>query len=208
MDDDIRSDQMVPPNKKGSSLDTDFEVRATDESEAKKLFALASHRLLDVNSWDKICGPMSAVFKLTDKNGVEINGLAKPGDHFQIDVPGPGPKAGDGFDWVKIEAMDDQRNPAAHEESVTLRVRPSSSPKNESPDTAHFFSDAATSSFRVVRQGSIVRAEVHGRNETPNTETQNPIDKVRNAVVGTGARAGMSTPQWNSLVKGLLNTSK
>jgi hypothetical protein len=204
----IGSDEMVPPNNKGSSLDTEFEVRAPDESEAKKLFALASHRLLDVNSWDKICGPMSAVFKLTDKNGVEINGLAKPGDHFQIDVPGPGPVAGDGFDWVEIEAMDDQRNPTGKEESVTLRVRPSPSPKNKNPDTAHFFSEDATSSFRVVRNGSVVRAEVHGRNETPNTETTSTIDKLRNAVVGTGAKAGMSTPQWKSLVKGLLNTSK
>jgi hypothetical protein len=204
----IGSDQMVPHSHEGSSLDTDFEVRATDESEAKKLFALAAHRLLDVNSWDKICGPMSAVFKLTDRNGVGIDGLAKPGDHFQIDVPGPGPAAGDGFDWVKIEAMDDQRNPSAPEESVTLRVRPSPSPRNESSDTAHFFSNAATSSFRIVRQGSVVRAEVHGRNETPNTEADNPIDKVRNALVGTGARAGLSKPQWNSLVKGLLSTSR
>jgi hypothetical protein len=204
----IGSDEMVPPNNKGSSLDTEFEVRATDESEAKKLFALASHRLLDVNSWDKLCGPMSAVFKLTDRNGIEINGLAKPGDHFQIDVPGPGPAAGEGFDWVRIEAMDDQRNPSAREESVTLRVRPSSSPKNKNPDTAHFFSEDATSSFRVARIGTVVRAEVHGRNETPNTETTSAVDKVRNAVVGTGASAGMSTPQWNSLVKGLLNTSK
>jgi hypothetical protein len=204
--DSFGSDEMVPTNSKGSSLDTEFEVRAADDSEAKKLFALASHRLLDVNSWDKICGPMSAVFKLTDKNGVEINGLAKPGDHFQIDVPGPGPVAGDGFDWVEIEAMDDQRNPSAREESVTLRVRPSPSPKNKNPDIAHFFSDDATSSFRVVRKGNLVRAEVHGRNEKPNTETNSTIDKVRNAVVGTGARAGISEPQWKSLVKGLLNT--
>jgi hypothetical protein len=197
---------MIPPQNKGSRLDTEHEVKAGNELEAKRLFDLAASRLLDVNCWDELCGPASAVFRLTDDHGNEITRPAKMGDHFKIDVPGPGPAAGEGYDWVRIEALDDQRNPASNDESLTMRVRPSSSPRNANPDTAHFFSPEATSSFSVVRRGNVVRAEVHGRNETPNTETETSVDKVRNAVVGTGAQVGMSKPQWKSLVKGLLSS--
>lgn len=200
------SEDLVPKQNDGSQLDTDFEVNAANDREAAKLFELAVGRLLDVNNWHRLCGPLSAVFILTDSEGRPVNGPARTGNHFKIDVPGPGPVAGDGFDWVQIEAMDDRRNSGSAEESVTLRVRPVPSPQNDNPDTAHFFSPEATSSFRVVRTGSLVRAEVHGRNEKPNTQTETPVDKIRNAVIGSGARAGMSRPQWNSLVKGLLDT--
>jgi hypothetical protein len=94
-----------------------------------------------------------------------------------------------------------------NEESVTLRVRPSPDPENQDTNTAHFFKDYATSSFRVQRKGNQVTASVHGRNEVPNTETEKALDKIRNAFVGATAVAGMSTPQWKGLVKGLLDTS-
>jgi hypothetical protein len=169
---------------------------------------MAANRLLDVNVWDQICGPLSAKFRLTDPSGNKITGPAKPGDHFMINIPGPGPSAGEGYDWVEVEALDDKRNPSGNDESIAIRVRPTASPLNRDSDTAHFFSEDATSSFRVVREGTKVRAEVHGRNEVPNTDVDKTVDKVRNAVVGTGAAAGMSSPQWNSLVNGLLDPSK
>jgi hypothetical protein len=53
-----------------------------------------------------------------------------------------------------------------------------------------------------------VTAEVHGRNEVPNTETDKTVDKVRNAVVGLGAITAFSAPQWKSLVKGLLDVKE
>jgi hypothetical protein len=202
------NDKMIPQQRVGSKLDTAHEVTAQDEAEARALFSMATERLLDVNIWDKICGALSAKFVLTGKNGEPVTREARPGDHFRIDIPGPGPSAGDGFDWVEVEALDDKRNPNGEHESVTIRVRPSGSPDNNAPDTAHFFKDTATSSFRVERVGKTVRAEVHGRNEVPNTDAENASDKVRNAVVGTGATVGLSSPQWNSLVKGLLDTSK
>ena len=127
---------LIPRQNKGSKLDTAHEIKAGNDREAKRLFALAASRLLDVNCWDKLCGPASAVFHLTDDHGKEIAGPAKIGDHFKIDVPGPGPAAGEGYDWVKIEAMDDQRDPDSSDESLTIRVRPATSPENANPDTA------------------------------------------------------------------------
>jgi len=198
-------DDLIPEQRVGKKLDTSNKVDAGSEEEAKQLFRVASQRLLNVNEWDKICGPLSSVFTLTDEHGKPKKGDPQPGDHFQIDVPGPGSKTGEGFDWVRVEAIDDQRDPAANSESVTVRVRPATNPRNADGDTAHFLREAATSSFRVARDGNSVTAEVHGRNEVPNTKAEKPLDKVRNALVGTGAVAGLSSPQWKSLVNGLLD---
>lgn len=196
---------IIPEQRIGNKLDTSHEYVATNSSEAERVFSMATERLRNVNIWANLCGPLSAKFSLTDERGEAVSRAVQQGDYFRIDVPGPGPSAGDGFDWVKVEALEENRNPSAQEESVTIRVRPAPSPENTKRDTAHFFSDDATSSFRVIRRGNVVRAEVHGRNEVPNTDVERKGDKVRNALVGSGAIAGISKPQWASLVKGLLN---
>src|SRR6187551_4092397 len=113
-------DNMIPRQQEGSKLDVDFVVRAQDEAEAHQLFMVATERLLNVNEWDRICGPLSAVFRLTDGHGNGIARSARPGDYFMIDVPGPGPAAGEGYDWVQVEALDDDRHSDGHEESVTM----------------------------------------------------------------------------------------
>jgi hypothetical protein len=198
----------IPEQKKGNQLDTTNTVSAETLDQARVIFDMAVDRLLDVNCWDEICGPLSAKFWLTDAHGNEIDRPAQQGDHFKINIPAPGSSSGEGFDWVRIEIIDDKRNPIAESESVTVRVRPTSSPLTSDDDTAHFFKEDATSSFVVERKGKVVSAEVHGRNEVPNATSEKPLDKVRNVVVGIGAIAGFSAPQWKSLVKGLLDTSK
>lgn len=196
----------IPHQDIGNKVDTEESISANDVQEAQQIFKLAADRLLNVNGWGEISGPLSAKFFLTDGSGRVIKGPAQPGHHFKIDIPGPGPSSGKGFDWVKVEALDDERNPGGNEESVTLRVRPSPDPEKFSGDTAHFFKDYATSSFRVERIGNKVTASVHGRNEIPNTDAEQAGDKIRNVVVGTGAVGGISFTQWTALVRGLLDT--
>ena len=70
---------------------------------------------------------------------------------------------------------------------------------------AHFLSDDATSTFIISRKNNTITASVHGRNEKPNTEAAGLLDKIRNAIVGTTAVAGISKIQWKLLVKGLLD---
>ena len=56
-----------------------------------------------------------------------------------------------------------------------------------------------------MRENNTVTAAVLARNEVANTTNNTSlIDKLRNAVVGTGAALGLSNPQWKSLVNGLL----
>lgn len=198
----------LPEKEEGSQKDIEAKKKADTVEEAKQLFEEAKNRLLQVNNWDKICGKASAKFQLTDENGQEVEGLPKVGYHFKIDIPAPGTKTGEGFDWVQVEAIEENEDKEEDSEFLVMRVRPSSNPLTASNDVAHFFSDKATSNFLILREKKVVTAAVLGRNEVPNTDsTTSLLDKLRNAFVGTGAVGGLSTPQWKSLVDGLLDKS-
>lgn len=203
-------EKIVPPQKEGGKKDIQHTVTAVDDDDARKLFVIARNRLLDINGWDKVCGPVSAKFHLTDADGKDVERTAEKNDFFKIALPAPGPAEGKGFDWVQIEAIEDKSDSTGPYESIGLRVRPSSDPTQKNVENvAHFFDSDATSSFIVERRGKTVTASVLGRNEKPNTsDTDNVVDKIRNAVVGAGAIAGLSNVQWKSLVTGLIAMEK
>lgn len=177
-----------------------------DVGEAKAYFQQVKQRFLDVNNWHEIAGKLTADFQLIDDAGKEVNRQVQVRDYFKIDIPGPGNKAGEGFDWVQVERIEEKDDEAADCESIIITVRPAPNPSTPAEDIAHFFSDDATSNFTLMRQGNTVTGGVHGRNEIPNTaSTSNLVDKARNAIIGTTAVAGLSNAQWSSLVNGWLN---
>lgn len=194
----------IPEQETGSKSDTHHAVTADSLEESKHLFIKVRERLQDVNNWHHWGGKASAIFKLTDEQGNEVNRKAKEGDHFKIKLPAPGSEAGEGFDWVVVEKIEDKSNPAGESEAFAIRVRPAQNPQKPDNEIAHFFKEDATSSFAVQREKKKVTASVHGRNEKPNTETEGLLDKARNALVALGAMAGLSNPQWKSLVKGIV----
>jgi hypothetical protein len=196
--------KIVPQQKEGGKKDIEHKVTATDEDDARKLFVIARNRLLDVNHWHDLAGALSAKFILTDHEGSNVSRTAEINDHFKIDLPAPGPAESHGYDWVVIEAIDEKSDSTGPEESIALRVRPTSDPKEKGENVAHFFKDAATSTFVVERKGKEVTAAVYGRNEVPNIETNNLVDKVRNALVGATAILGFSNIQWKGLITGLI----
>lgn len=198
----------VPRQREGAKSDTAHSIKFSSEKEAAEKFQSTANRLLNINEWHQFAGKMSADFRLTDKKGHVVNRLASLGDYFRINVPGPDPDAGQGYDWVKIESIDDHRDPTGDSEEVSFRVRPASSPLDGDKNTAHFFSNHATSTFSVVREKRTIKASVHGRNESPNVKTRKTADKVRNALIATGAITGLAKIQWKKLVKGILDSVK
>jgi hypothetical protein len=195
--------ELIPTQHSGAESNTEETVTLSGEAEAKQLYETAKQRLLDVNNWEKICGAGSANFQLTDMEGNAVQRTAQQHDHFKIDIPGPGPVTGDGYDWVKIESVEEQ--PLNNgEAAVVIRVRPATNPNGGGNDVAHFFRDDATSNFVVKLQGNTITAAVYGRNEMPNTKAEHPVDKARNTMVALSAAAGVSKLQWKSLVKGLI----
>ena len=198
----ISDSRFVPPQQEGGKADIVETITAANTLQAKRLFVTARNRLFDIARWGNISEGISASFQLADKNGHIKNGLPQVGDHIRINVPGPGSSAGAGYDWVRIEIVQEANEP--DKEFAVIKVRPSAAPEKQK-GTAHFFDSAATSSFIVNREGRHISAEIHGRNEKPNTETEKVTDQIRNFVVGSAATSGFAKIQWQKLAKGLLN---
>lgn len=198
----MHPEEQIPEQQSGASSDTAAEQSFETEAAAKHFFDVVKSRLLQVNRWHEWAGAGTADFRLTDAAGNEVDRAPKAGDHFKIDIPGPGPRSGEGYDWVRVEAVEEAHD--AGGDSLLVRVRPASSPLNNNPDVAHFFAGEATSNFLVKRMGNTVSAEVHGRNEKPNTAAQKVVDKARNTAVASGAVTAFSKLQWKALVNGLV----
>lgn len=194
---------IIPANVKGKAVDLEEKVEKQNNEDAKRFYSVVLARLQHPNEWKRLAGVQSASFKVK-KNSISANTAIGLHDYIRIDIPGPGPTSGDGYDWVRMEAIGYD---VAEEmdESFGITVKACADPEKPSSETAHFFSSIASSTFIVGRKGTVVYASYFGRNEVPNVHrNHNVIDKIRNAVVAVFAQAGVSEMQWSSLLKGLL----
>lgn len=194
--------EIIPQNVSGKENDLHASVKLPNEAAAIKCFEMARRRMLTPARWAELCGALSARFELTDQHGTILHRPANQNDIIRIDIPGPGPTTGHGFDWVKVEAIEER--PAIHgAELCAMRVRPSRAPGSKR--VAHFFSEDATSTFVVARNKLEVEASYHGRNEEANTTAKKPGEKLRNAIVAAGAMAGISELQWQALIEAFVS---
>jgi hypothetical protein len=192
----------IPSQEQGNEMDVVEKSVFNSPEQASEFYEVVKARLQNVNQWDEISNLPSATFQLCDPTGAVVERNVQLGDYFKIDIPGPGTSTGEGFDWVKVEYIHEEQIDGG--DVLSIRVRPAANPNTPDPRTAHFFKDTATSTFQAKRIGNEVSAEVHGRNEEPNTDTKHFIDNARNTMVGLTATLGMSFPQWKGLVAGLV----
>ena len=113
---------IVPTQHTGEEIEAEASVELDNENEAKFFYLIAKERLLNVSNWHKLAGIISARFQLTDTSGKEINRQIEKGDYLKIDIPGPGSKEGDGYDWVCIEDLKEISE--GDIQSIGFRVRP------------------------------------------------------------------------------------
>lgn len=198
----LQPEEHIPDQQTGAQSNTVSEQNFETEAEARTFFETVRQRFLQIGRWHEWAGAGTAEFFLTDAVGNVVEREPLAGDYFKIDIPGPGSQTGDGFDWVRIEAVEEDHN--AGTDCVLIQVRPASNPQNTHSDVAHFFSEEATSNFVIKRDGNTVSAGVHGRNEKPNVAADTVVDKLRNSAVATGAVAAFSKLQWKALVNGLV----
>ena len=192
----------VPAQFTGDKSTSKHSVSMSSIIAAKETYEKAKKMLLSVNDWKEICGPHSADFQLTDQLGNPVYGKAAVGYYIRIDLPAPKNKTG--YDWVIIETIEDKDSPSGNCNYIEMRVRPTHSPTDDT-QTAHFYTDNATSTFTVERIGMRITAAVYGRNEVPNVRQNNSfIDKLRNLLISITTVLGFQKPQWKSLVVGLL----
>lgn len=200
---EINHSDIVPEHYTGKIIDTESTIEFNSPDEAKSFFKTVRERLLDVNSWHQLAGVGTAEFQVVDKEGMEVDRPVQKGDYFKINVPGPGPASGEGYDWVRVEEIKEVSGPVV--ESVGIRVRPCPSPQNDDQEIAHFYSEESTSNFIVAREGQKITAGIYDRNTKPNKDAES-LDKARDMVVGLVAVTGFSKFQWHQLAEGLLET--
>src|SRR5688572_31044770 len=126
--------RIVPPQFKGQETEVEAIKELKDEAAAKSLFNVAKKKLLEVNNWKKIAGAITAQFQIIDEKGDEVNREVKKGDYLRINIPGPGSKEGDGYDWVLVEELNEINKKTL--QSVGFRVRPTENPFGEKNETA------------------------------------------------------------------------
>lgn len=190
---------LVPPQRTGKAIDAEAYALLSTDKTAVVFYELVKNRIQYVNSWSVIAGKLSAEFQLVNKEGLEVFRKAQEGDYLRIDILGPGGTAGGGFDWVRIEQMQDEAD------SFGFRVRPASHPSARHGVPDHFYDDESTSTFQVARLGRRVIVSISDRNIKANSDTENVVGKVRNQVVAWAARARFSQIQWQALADGLVS---
>jgi hypothetical protein len=196
--------ELVPANVQGKPSDLEYTVSFPSLAAAIDCYNRASKRLLNPPVWHQLAGWASANFQLVGSAGEESRRLAREGDYLRIDIPGPGPKAGQGYDWVKVDRLEDHSDPQAEREWIGMRVRSWAAPFEKESDSAHFFKSDATSTYVIERIFNQVKASYHGRNEVANTSTTEGADNLRNGLVAAGAILGLSEIQWTALCKSFL----
>src|SRR5919199_412079 len=96
---------LIPEHRSGKVIISEATTELTNAEEAKTFFYTVRDRFLKVTDWHNVAGTISARFFLIDPTGKEVDRLVQKGDYFKIDIPGPGSKAGDGYDWVQVEDL-------------------------------------------------------------------------------------------------------
>jgi hypothetical protein len=200
--------KIIPRQVVGSKTGSSAKFESPSPSDAKTLFIDAKHRLQQINSWYLLCAETGAEFQLTDDEGNALEtGPPDVGNLIRIKLPAPPNKMGDGYDWVRVEKLEELEDTTTDEQLFGFRVRPIDSPYSRTDARSHFYTSEATSTFVVYRKSNVIEVLERGRKEVPNV-TGNFLDKLRNLVVAIPAMLGFSKPQWQHLVNGILNPPK
>lgn len=197
--------QIIPAQHHGTEIEAEASVEL-NQADAAEHFALAKQRLLNVKMWHNTAGVISADFQIVDAAGKEYDREISKGDFMRVDIPGPGSKEGDGYDWVQVEELKEYNE--GDVQSIGFTVRPVPNPLTEKDVVAHFYDSGSTSTFIVTREGTKLSASIIDCNIKPNEEAASLTDKIRNTAVGISAIATFSKVQWQQLANGLVNVGK
>ncbi|QHL85910.1 hypothetical protein GU926_00010 [Nibribacter ruber] len=169
-----------------------------DEESAIQAFAEAREKLFNIEGWSDMTG-ITSTFELYNAQGQrDISRKPTVGDFIKIILP-----ASTIENWVKVVDVTEEENLAK------FVVQPSQNPQKPAQPagkTEHFFTEEATSTFLVARQGNTLLACEIGQNEVANNHGQEAGDRpLLNTVISTGGWAGFQAIQWGNLTKYLVH---
>src|SRR6187402_927064 len=112
---------LIPVHIEGKQNDLVHSLVVQTRDEAVDCFKRDYKRLLNPKTWHELGGIFSGEFVLVNDHGEQLNRLAQVGDLYRIDLPGPGSGTGDGYDWVRVDAIEDYSEQSADEELFAIR---------------------------------------------------------------------------------------
>ncbi|MBC3538593.1 hypothetical protein ACFSC6_06405 [Rufibacter sediminis] len=167
-----------------------------DEATARREFARSKQKLFDVNRWSLLPG-INSTFQLYDAQGNKSDATqARVGDFMQIILPATAIE-----NWVTVVEVVEE------EDIAQFVVRPSPKPEaqkqgNDGDEVKHFFTDEATSTFRVLRDGTKLMGFEIGHEEKPNNQGDQAGGRgLLNTLISEGGWAGFQDLQWNKITR-------
>ena len=194
----IKKEKKIIQGEATKDVTYSSEQAFADELVASKEFHRSVEKLFDVERWTDLPG-ITATFELYDQHGMrKAGGPPAIGDFIKILLPGPFPE-----NWVVVTQVKKEEN------SAEFTVSPSRDPNaegEERKEIKHFFSDEATSTFKVERIGNVIRAYEIGKNEGINNQGEEAGDrKVINTLIAEGGWMFFQKVQWQKLTDHLVN---
>ncbi|MGO1788343.1 MAG: hypothetical protein ACTHZ7_14825 [Sphingobacterium sp.] len=194
----------IPEQFIGKEVNASRSITLNTPQEATDFFNIVRNRLLDVGNWYRTAKLPLSTFELVSSPGSVDVSSVRIGDYIKINIPGPGPSNPEHVDYVRVEDITETEEQGVH--ALTITLRPSTEPTAAiDSDVQHFFSGVSTSTLQILRDEKTITASYFGRNEVVNTDVASFSDKVRNVIVGWAAKLGLSFPQWDALVSGMVD---
>jgi hypothetical protein len=184
---------LIPENKFGQPIDLSLSVILSTRNEALICFSLATKRLLNPPMWRQISGwtfDLLLISRFTKKE----YGLAEEGDSFKFGTKRTIAVAGDEPDCLIVDNIKINANPSGPTEWLFFQMHPC-----RNSDTSQ-----ASHSYIIERNGNIVTARYHNRNETISVETGSRFESISNAKT-PDLSVRPSKSEWLVLLKGLLS---
>ena len=169
-----------------------------DEPRAVQAYEQARQKLFNVNAWSDLSG-INSTFKVYESTGAlaQTDKVAN-GQYIKIILPGLAPE-----NWVQVTDIREEQNEA----EFTVHPSPAPEPLTENPtEVKHFFTKEASSTFRVERQGTTLKAYEIGKNEGINNQGEEAGNRaIINTLIAEGGWAGFQAIQWDKLTSYLVH---
>ncbi len=158
------------------------------EARAAQLFLTLKLKLLNITEWNEHA--LHSSYDLFDESGRAVHSRElSVGVFIRIDLNKSGK-----YDWIKIVGISDAPN------EFVITVKPTFDPTAENPpenSVAHFFTDASTNNFCLLKTRRKVALYVIGLDEKPNIgETSGTLETIRNIAVNVGTYLGIQKNEW------------
>lgn len=172
-----------------------------DKATAQREFKRSKEKLFDVNKWSRMPGITSGFQLYSPEGKPKPDHKPQVGDYLMIDLPGPAPE-----NWVVVTDIQEK------DEAAEFTVSPSQDPRDkgeEAEEIEHFFSDGATSTFKVKLEGNTISAYEIGKNEGINNEGKEAGNReVVNTLIAEGGWALFQKIQWEKLTDYLVHKTE